>query len=50
MLLFRKSDDFFGLRSEKVTTFLDYVPKKFGDLRKKYYLCNEFLLKSVISR
>ena len=30
MLLFRKSDDFFGLRSEKVATFLDYVPKKFG--------------------
>ena len=35
MLLFRKSDDFFGLRSEKVATFLDYVPKKFGGLKKK---------------
>ena len=28
--LFRKSDEFFGLRSEKVATILDYVPKKFG--------------------
>ena len=36
MLLFRKSDDFFGLRSEKVATFLDYVPKKFGGLKKKW--------------
>ena len=34
--LFRKSNDFFGLRSEKVATFLDYIPKKFGGLKKKW--------------
>ena len=41
VVVFRKSGDFFGLCSEKVMSFLDYIPKKFAYIKEKYYLCSK---------
>ena len=41
VVVFRKSSDYFGLYSEKVVSFLDYIPKKFAGVKKKCYLCGK---------